>query len=73
MRRFFTEVASGQGRVARPTPRRADGPPVVERGHAVCPACFWVGRPRPVARGSAIAESLLWAAASVRRRGFSLE
>ena len=70
MRRFFTEVTSGRGRVAKPTPRRADDPPVVERGIAVCPACFWVGRPRPVARGSAIAESLLWAAGIGSAAGF---
>lgn len=70
MRRFFTEVTSGRGRVARPTPRRADDPPVVEQVHAVCPACFWVGRPRPVARGSAIVESLLWAAGIGSAAGF---
>lgn len=70
MRRFFTEVTSGRGRVAKPTLRRADDPPVVERGHAVCPACFWVGRPRPVARGSAIVESLLWAAGIGSAAGF---
>lgn len=81
MRRFFTErrpqrrtnsrkVASGQGRVARPASPRVDDSPTGDRGHAVCPACFWVGRPRMVARGSAVVESLLWTAGIASAAGF---
>lgn len=81
MRRFFTKgrtqrradsgkVASGQGRVASPASHRADDPPVGDRGHAVCPACFWVGRPRMVGRGSAVVESLLWTAGIGSAAGF---
>lgn len=81
MRRFFTKgrtqrrvdsgkVASGRGRVARPVSSRVDDPPVADRGHAVCPTCFWVGRPRMDARGSAVVESLLWTAGIGSAAGF---
>lgn len=81
MRRFFTErrpqrrvdngkVASGQGRVERPASSRVDDSPAGDRGHAVCPACFWMGRPRMVARGSAVVESLLWTAGIASAAGF---
>lgn len=81
MRRFFTErrtqrrvdngkVASGQGRLASPASSRVDDSPAGDRGHAVCPTCFWVGRPRMVARGSAVVESLLWTACTASAAGF---
>lgn len=81
MRRFFTKgrtqrrtnsrkVASGQGRVESPASSRVDDSPTGDRGHAVCPACFWVGRPRMAARGSAAVESLLWTAGIASAAGF---